>query len=144
MKPSGPTYPCFVATRIHTDLGEIPTKLDILVNWCEQALTYANCVIVATDDVLFDTVHELLQPLGSFVHPLLISPWRGVAVPLNAIIAETTLLGGKSLLLQSIEVQTNAININQLHAQLHSDTLVVGAEIQPKHLPYPLGSVTVL
>jgi len=133
MKPSGSTYPCFVATRIHADLGEIPTKLDTLVDWCEQALTYANCVIVATDDVLFDTVHDLLQPLDSLIHPLLISPWRGVAVPLNAIIAEATLLGGKSLLLQSIEVQTNAINIYRLHAQLHSDTLVVGAKLLDIH-----------
>lgn len=54
-------------------------------------------------------------------------------MPLNAIVAEATLLGGKSLLLQSIEVQTNAVNIRLLHAQLHSDTLAVGAKLLDIH-----------
>lgn len=121
------------ATRIHTELGASAPCLDNLLPWCERALAYADQVIVATDEVLWDSITARLHPLRPHIHPLRISPWRGISLPLNAIIAEATVLGGKSLLLQSLEVNTEADNIQLLHQALGEDTLVVGAKLLEIH-----------
>jgi hypothetical protein len=133
LKPTNHIGSCIVATRIHTNSGTARPSLEFLENWCKRALNYADHLIIATDKVLLDGVRELVQTLDMHIYPLLVSPWRGVAVPLNAIIAEATLLGGKSLLLQSAEVQTDADNIRLLHEELDDNTLVVGAKLLDTH-----------
>ncbi len=118
-----------IGTRIHTASASACPDLSRLADWCKSVLEYADQVLIATDDQLFHPILQTVAPLGSQVRTLHVSPWRGFAVPLNAIVAEATSLGGKALLMQSFEIQVSPQAIEAMHAHLSSDTLVVGARL---------------
>jgi hypothetical protein len=120
-------YHCIVGTRIHASSSS--PDLSQLRNWCESAMKYADTVVVATDDILIEDIRQILAPLGSRACALHVSPWKGFTIPLNAIVAEATSLGGDRLLLQSLEVSISPSDVQELHSYLTKDTLVVGAKL---------------
>ncbi|NEO81286.1 hypothetical protein [Moorena sp. SIO4G3] len=122
-----------VGTRIHSGVDGYISELGKVENWCSQALEYADCIVIATDNQLFDKISQIVSVFGEQVLPLLINPWKGLAHPLNAIVCEATYLGGDKLLLQSLEVYILSTDVEILNYHLTSDTLVVGAKMISTH-----------
>lgn len=121
------------ATRFHTNGGKTQPDIEILKVWCSQALAYADQLLVATDHYLFESVERGLFEFCQAVKVLLVNPWQGFTTPLNALLDEATRLGGRSILIQSVEVQSRPSHIRLLHEYLHEDTLVVGAKLTKEH-----------
>ena len=121
-----------VATRIHTNCGSTFPDLTQFASWCERALDYGDHVLIATDDLLFQSIREMCAHLER-VQALHVSPWRGFAMPLNAIVAEAVNLKGDTLLMQSYEIFVSPLSVETMHTYLSSDTLVVGARLTPDH-----------
>ncbi len=133
MSPHNISNHCVVGTRIHSASASSSPDLSQLGNWCKAALEYADTVIVATDDSLIGRIRRIIAPLGERARALHVSPWQGFAVPLNAIVAEASSLGGDRLLLQSLEICVPPSEVQKLHAHLTKNTLVVGAKLLDTH-----------
>ena len=122
-----------IGTRIHSGGGTHTPNFSRLKKWCEQVLEYADYVVIATDEHLFNDIANNVLGFRNRVHSLLVNPWKGFAHPLNAIVYEATSLGGSKLLLQSPEVYVNSADIKILDLHLTVDTLVVGAKMILSH-----------
>ena len=122
-----------IGTRIHSACGTHTPNFSRLRKWCNQVLKYADYVVIATDEHLFEEITQTVSCFGKRVHSLLGNPWKGFAHPLNAIVYEATSLGGDKLLLQSPEVYVNSTDVKILDLHLTADTLVVGAKMILNH-----------
>ena len=103
-----------IGTRIHSACGTHTPDFSRLKKWCNQVLKYADYVVIATDEHLFEEITQTVSCFGERVHSLLVNPWKGFAHPLNAIVYEATSLGGSKLLLQSPEVYVNSADVKIL------------------------------
>lgn len=121
-----------VGTRIHTNCGSTFPDLSQFSHWCQLALGYADHVLIATDDQLFQVISQMRTPFKQ-VSPLRVRPWHGFSIPLNTIVAEATRLNGYTLLMQSFEVFVSPQSVEVMQAHLASETLVVGARLTPDH-----------
>jgi len=122
-----------IGSRIHSAGGTHTPNFSRLKKWCNQVLKYADYVVIATDEYLYEDIAKTVSGFGDRVHSLLVNPWKGFAHPLNAIVYEATSLGGDKLLLQSPEVYVKATDAKILDSHLTSDTLVVGAKMILNH-----------
>jgi hypothetical protein len=121
-----------VATRIHTNCGSTFPDLSQFASWCERALEYGDYILIATDDLLFQSIRQMCAHLER-VHAVHVSPWHGFSTPLNAIVAEAGSLNGDTLLMQSFEIFVSRLSVETMHGYLSDDTLVVGARLSPEH-----------
>lgn len=122
-----------IGTRVHSNQGSFYPDIDHLMNWCKRTLRYADKVLIATDQFLFDQLDRAFLPLGNQVQLLLVSPWHGFTMALNALLAEATILGAEKILLQSVEVDSSAADFSTLHRHFDDSTLVVGAKLTKEH-----------
>ncbi|MGD1699119.1 hypothetical protein [Dapis sp. BLCC M229] len=121
-----------VGTRIYS-VSNSHSKLYQLESWCKNTLKYADHVVIATNDRLFNEISQIVSGFENQVSPLLIHPWTGFTHPLNAIVVEANFQGAHKLLLQSLEVYVSSKDVEKLNAYLTSDTLVVGAKMISNH-----------
>ena len=121
-----------VGTRIYSFSNSHP-KLCQLESWCKSTLKYADRVVIATNDRLFNEISQIVSGFKDRVSPLLINPWTGFTHPLNAIVVEANFQGANKLLLQSLEVYVSSTDVKKLNAHLTSETLVVGGKMISNH-----------
>ena len=122
-------------SRIHTSSATDTdtASLFLLKKWCYQVLGYADYVVIATDKNLFSKINQTVSMFGDKIYLLLVNPWKGFAHPLNAIVCESTSLGGNKLMLQSPQVYVTSTDISILNSHPTSDTWVFGAKMILNH-----------
>lgn len=121
-----------VGTRIYS-ASDSHLKLCQLETWCKNTLEYADRVVIATNNQLFNEISQIVSGFEDRVCPLLINPWTGFTHPLNAIVVEANFQGANKLLLQSLEVYVSSTDVDKLNSHLNSETLVVGGKMIPNH-----------
>jgi hypothetical protein len=127
-----PMLQLIVGTRIHTNCGSTFPDINQFSYWCKLALEYADCLLIATDDHLFQLLSQMCAPFDK-VYLLQVSPWTSVVTALNSILAQAIRLKGQSLLLQSFEVHVSTNSVEVMRHHLGVDTVVVGARLNPDH-----------
>nr|VFK66255.1 MAG: hypothetical protein BECKUNK1418G_GA0071005_10854 [Candidatus Kentron sp. UNK]VFK71889.1 MAG: hypothetical protein BECKUNK1418H_GA0071006_10864 [Candidatus Kentron sp. UNK] len=122
-----------VGTRLHNASLVEPPNLDGMREWCDQALDYADIILIAADNSCYAPLCGELSDYGPRVTILLVEPWLSFTHPLNTLVEKALSDSAAELVFQSSEVWVEKHCIEGMSRHLADDTLVVGAKMRGRH-----------
>lgn len=118
-------------TRLHGTAPQIRSRLPLVKRFLATTGRFAEKALVLVDK----RAYQALLADGDIEakHIQLIEPWTGVSSALNGAIYFAKQNGCGQLLVQSLEVTTDAPSLRQLSERVTSEVLVAGAKLTPSH-----------